>query len=62
MGKAKTRKTVSKRFKTTASGKLKRQSSARGHLFTGKSRKVKRQRRRSQIVSKSDEKRLLPYI
>lgn len=57
MPKQKTRKSVAKRFKRTASGKLKRQGAGRGHLFTGKSSKQKRRRRAGGLVSKSDQKR-----
>jgi large subunit ribosomal protein L35 len=62
MPKQKTRKSVAKRFKKTGSGKLKRQSAGRGHLFTGKSRKQKRRRRAGGLVSKADEGRVMPYL
>ena len=57
MPKQKTRKSVAKRFKRTASGKLKRQGAGRGHLFTGKSAKVKRRRRAGGMVTAADQKR-----
>ena len=58
MPKQKTKKSAAKRFKKTAKGKIKRSSSSRGHLFTGKSRKRKRQLRGGAQVSESDLKRI----
>ena len=62
MPKMKTRSSVSKRFKKTGNGKVKRESAGRGHLFTGKSRKMKRRRRSGALLNKADYKRLIPYI
>ena len=62
MPKMKTRKSVAKRFKKTGTGKIKRQSSSRGHLFTSKTRKQKRRLRAGGLVSKADEKRLLIHF
>ena len=64
MPKLKTKKTVSKRFKKTASGKLKRGRSFRRHILTSKTRKRKRQLRREAQVHDGDAARistLLPY-
>jgi large subunit ribosomal protein L35 len=58
MPKLKTRKSVAKRFKRTAGGKIKRTCAGRGHLFTGKSRKRKRQLRKGALVSSADLKRV----
>jgi large subunit ribosomal protein L35 len=58
MPKQKTKKAIAKRFRWTASGKLKRSGAGRGHLFTGKSRKVKRRRRRLKLVSAAEQKRI----
>jgi large subunit ribosomal protein L35 len=58
MPKQKTRKSVAKRFKRTASGKFKRGSAGGAHILTGKSRKQKRGMRSSEMVSKSDHKRI----
>ncbi|MFC1461587.1 50S ribosomal protein L35 [Verrucomicrobiota bacterium] len=58
MPKKKTRKAVVKRFKKTASGKLKHMGAGRGHLMIGKSRKRKRRLRKGSVVSHSDEKRI----
>ena len=64
MPKLKTKKTVSKRFKKTASGKLKRGRSFHRHILTSKSRKRKRHLKRDALVHDGDAKRiatLLPY-
>jgi large subunit ribosomal protein L35 len=64
MPKLKTSKTVAKRFKKTASGKLKRGSSFRRHILTSKTRKRKRQLRREAFINDGDIDRmkdLLPY-
>jgi large subunit ribosomal protein L35 len=62
MPKQKTRKAVAKRFKLTASGKVKRASAGRGHLLSGKSRKRKRKLRSGALVSKGDMKRIVTQI
>ena len=62
MPKQKTRKSVAKRFKKTATGKLKRASSGRGHLFTNKSTKQKRRLRKGGLVSAADHARLITYM
>ena len=60
-------KTISgakKRFKTTASGKLKRKKAYASHILTKKSPKRKRNLRTATLVAKVDEPRmrkLLPY-
>ncbi len=58
MPKQKTKKAVAKRFKKTATGKIKRSSSSRGHLFTSKSGKQKRRLRAGGLVSKPEQKRI----
>lgn len=55
-GKPKTRKAVSKRFKKTASGKIKRAHGGKGHLLTNKTRKQKRRLGQNTLVAKSFEK------
>lgn len=62
MGKPKTRKAVAKRFKKTATGKIKRQGAGRGHLFTGKPSTQKRRRRKGGLVAKSDYKRIAIHL
>ena len=54
MPKMKTHKGTAKRFKKTASGKLKRGRMHRNHLAEAKSPKRKRQARRPSTVSAAD--------
>lgn len=64
MPKMKTHRGAAKRFKKTASGKLKRYKAFKSHLTGKKSAKRIRQLRKSALVSDSDMKRikqLLPY-
>jgi large subunit ribosomal protein L35 len=56
--KAKTSRSAAKRFKKTAKGKLARMKSGSGHNFTSKTRKRKRQIRKSGTVAGTDEKRM----
>lgn len=58
MAKMKTHKGAAKRFKRTASGKIKRHKAYKGHLTGKKSPKRVRNLRKSTIVSKSDQKRI----
>ncbi len=65
MPKIKTNRGAAKRFKKTASGKLKRGHSLTSHILTKKSTKRKRNLRKSDLVSVADAsniKRLVPYI
>lgn len=62
MPKQKTRKSVAKRFKKTATGKIKRECTGRGHLFTNKSTKQKRRLRGGGLVADADVKRLINYL
>ena len=64
MPKMKTKSSAKKRFKKTASGKIKYTQAYRRHLLTRKSRKTKRNLRRSSYISTVDHNRvakLLPY-
>jgi large subunit ribosomal protein L35 len=64
MPKLKTHKGAAKRFRVTASGKVKSGHSFARHMLTGKSAKRKRQLDIDGIVAKADEKlvkRMLPY-
>lgn len=56
MPKMRTRSSAKKRFKITASGKIKRSHAYRSHILTSKSRKRKRQLRKSNLVSKQEQK------
>ncbi|HLS53980.1 MAG TPA: 50S ribosomal protein L35 [Tissierellaceae bacterium] len=56
--KMKTHKGSAKRFKRTASGKIKRHKAYRSHLTGKKSPKRVRNLRKSTLVSKGDQKRI----
>lgn len=58
MGKMKTHRGSAKRFKRTASGKIKRYKAYRSHLTGKKSQKRIRNLRKSTLVSKGDQKRI----
>ncbi|MBW1990838.1 MAG: 50S ribosomal protein L35 [Deltaproteobacteria bacterium] len=65
MPKLKTHRGAAKRFRVTASGKLKRKRPGHSHLLTGKSRKRKRQQRQPDFahpVERKKIKQLLPYL
>lgn len=57
MPKMKTNRSIAKRFKKTASGKLKRRHAYTSHLFEAKSPKRKRNLRKAAILFKGDQKR-----
>ncbi len=58
MPKMKTHRAAAKRFKRSASGKLKRRRAYKSHILAKKSRKRKRRLRRSALVSDADLKRV----
>ncbi len=58
MPKMKTRKSITKRFKITATGRIKRSKAYRSHIRSKKSPKRKRFLRGKALVSKSDEKKM----
>jgi len=63
MPKMKTQRGAAKRFKRTATGKIKRYKAYRTHILTKMSPKRKRQLRKAGLVSKADIKnveRMLP--
>ncbi|ERG68377.1 MULTISPECIES: 50S ribosomal protein L35 [Exiguobacterium] len=62
MPKMKSHRGASKRFKRTASGKLKRSHAYTSHLFGNKSTKAKRKLRKGAIVSAGDFKRIRNMI
>lgn len=62
MPKMKTRKTIAKRFRRTAGGKVLHKKAGRSHLLGGKSRKRKRNLRHSGLVSKGDMKRIGVFV
>jgi large subunit ribosomal protein L35 len=54
-----------KRFRVTASGKVKRNKGFKGHLLSSKSKKRKRGLRHGALVSASEQKnirKLIPYL
>jgi large subunit ribosomal protein L35 len=62
--KMKTNSSVKKRFKLTASGKVKRKRAYLRHSLTHKTTKVKRKLRRASYVAKTQEhqiKAMIPY-
>jgi len=64
VSKMKTNRSAAKRFKVTASGKLKRRRAGKSHLLEEKRAKRKRHLRRPALVGKEERKRmkrLLPY-
>jgi large subunit ribosomal protein L35 len=58
MPKMKTKSAVTKRFKRTGTGKIKRSHAFTSHLLEAKSPKRKRKLRQSTILSKGDQKRI----
>ena len=65
MPKMKSKRGAVKRFKATASGKIKRRKGWKSHLLEWKSPKRRRRLRQASLVSKEDArriKRLLPYL
>jgi large subunit ribosomal protein L35 len=56
MPKMKTRSAAKKRFKLTATGKVKRKSAFRSHILTSKTTKRKRKLRLGGLVAKVDTK------
>ena len=65
MPKMKTRRAAAKRFKMTGSGQLKRMKAYNSHILTKKSRKTKRNLRKSAIADPTNSKvmkKILPYL
>ena len=58
IARSKTRKSVSKRFKITGTGKVMRQHASRRHLLSSKSAKRKRHMAKSAEVDKTDTYRI----
>jgi large subunit ribosomal protein L35 len=58
MPKMKTHRGAAKRFKKTASGKIKRGHAFHSHILTKKSQKRKRNLRGTTLLAKSDQKRV----
>ena len=65
MPKIKTNRAAAKRFKKTATGKLKRNKAYKSHILTKKSTKRKRSLRQATITDASNVKnmkKVLPYL
>ncbi len=62
MPKIKTKSSAKKRFKLTATGKLKRKSAFTSHMMRNKPQSMKRKARGTTIVAQADEKRILRYL
>lgn len=58
MPKIKSKSAVTKRFKKTGKGKLKRGKAFTSHMFSNKTQKQKRHLRKSGLVSKAETKRI----
>jgi large subunit ribosomal protein L35 len=64
MPKIKTNKSAAKRFRKTATGKIKHNHAFTSHILTSKSTKRKRNLRKTSTLAPGDQKRmqlLLPY-
>ncbi len=64
MPKMKTHRGAAKRFKITASGKVKRHKAYKSHILNKKSSKRKRNLRKSTLIAAVEQKkikRLIPY-
>jgi len=65
MPKMKTSRAAAKRFKATATGKLKRNKAYKRHILTKKTTKTKRHLRKAGLVDASNVKamkKILPYL
>ncbi len=62
MPKMKSKRSAAKRFRTTGAGSVKRNHAFAGHILTKKSRKRKRNLRKSALVSKVDERNIKRLI
>jgi large subunit ribosomal protein L35 len=65
MPKLKTHRGAAKRFSVTGTGRVKRNKAFASHILTTKTRKRKRNLRRSVLVHPTNEpaiKRLIPYL
>jgi large subunit ribosomal protein L35 len=63
--KIKSNRGATKRFRVTASGRIKRNKGFKGHLLSSKNKKRKRHLRKGALVSPSDHKnirKLIPYL
>ena len=62
MPKMKSKRSAVKRFKATGAGGVKRNHAFAGHILTKKTRKRKRNLRKSALVSRADERNIKRLI
>ena len=62
MPKMKSSRAASKRFKRSATGKIKRSKAYKSHILTKKTTKRKRNLRQGTYVTAADEKRMLQLL
>ena len=62
MGKMKTRKSISKRFRVTKSGKVIKRTSGQGHYNSRETGKVKRNKRSDVVMSKTINRFVKPNV
>ncbi|RKX30597.1 MAG: 50S ribosomal protein L35 [Verrucomicrobia bacterium] len=62
MPKQKTKKTIAKRFKRTATGKILRYRAGHSHLLTGKSSKRRRRLRKAAVLRGTDRRLVEPGL
>lgn len=62
MPKMKTSRAAAKRFKVTATGKIKRFRANKSHILTKKHPKRKRRLRQSTVLAAADQRRLKPLL
>ncbi len=58
MPKMKSKSAAKKRFKLTASGRIRREKAFRSHILTSKTTKRKRKLRQATLIAAVDEKRI----
>ena len=62
MPKQKTRKSVSKRFNLTGSGKVKRNHAGHKHMLSRRDKDVNRAAKKSTLVAPSDKKKVIKMM
>ena len=65
MPKIKTNRAAAKRFRVTASGKVKRNKAFKSHILSTKGKKRKRKLRQGTLVAAAEQKnikKLIPYL
>lgn len=62
MPKIKTSRSAAKRFRVTASGRIKRNRAGKSHILTSKEKKRKRRLRQGTLVHPADAKRMAKLL